>query len=344
MPKHVAAVTDDADRHVPAVSVCVPAYQGAKYIGATVESVLAQTLTDFELVVLDNGSTDGTSAVVASFDDPRIRLERREETVPISHNWNRAVRLCRAPLVKLLCADDVLRPRALELQVAALRTHGDVAMAAARADMLDPADRILFRNRFLGGLVGVRSAEDVVRAIVRHGGNPIGPPVSVTFRRADFEAVGGFDPDEEFLGDLLLWSRLLQHGRFVGLDESLGGLRIHPGSVSGAAGRPQFRAQRAFTTALAEDDRWTVRRRDVLAGGIGAYGALARRHALFVFSRLRNRIAPPSPTTGRNGTPLDGGRPASGSADDVRAAGGRPDTGPATPVLHDAGSGDITPR
>jgi glycosyltransferase involved in cell wall biosynthesis len=344
MPKHTAAVTDEADGPVPAVSVCVPAYQGAKYIGATVESVLAQTFTDFELVVLDNGSTDGTSAVVSSFDDPRIRLERRDETVPISHNWNRAVRLCRAPLVKLLCADDVLRPRALELQVAALRTHEDAAMAAARADMLDPADRILFRNRFLGGLVGVLNGDDVVRTIVRHGGNPIGPPVSVTFRRADFEAVGGFDPDEEFLGDLLLWSRLLEHGRLVGLRESLGGFRIHPASLSGAAGRRQFRAQRAFTAALAGDKRWAVRRRDALAGGIGAYGALARRHALFVFSRLRHRIAAPSPTTGRNGTPLDGARPTSGTTGGVRAAGDRPDTGPVTPVLHDADSGDIAPR
>jgi hypothetical protein len=344
MRKSVEDARATDDHAVPAVSVCVPAYQGATYIGATIESVLAQTFTDFELVVLDNGSTDGTSAVVASFDDPRIRLERRDETVPISHNWNRAVRLCRAPLVKLLCADDVLRPRALELQVSALRADEGVALAAGRTDMLDPADRVLFRNRFLRGLVGVLDGDDVVRAIVRHGGNPIGPPVSVTFRRADFEAVGGFDPDEEFLGDLLLWSRLLDRGRFVGLQESLGGLRIHPSSLSGAAGRREFRAQRAFTAALAEDDRWTVRRRDVLVGGLGAYGALARRHALFVVSRLRHRVAGMSPRTDQDGAPSDGAGPASRRTDDVPASGSRHDPGPeATPAVH-AESRDIAPR
>ncbi|MCW0216001.1 MAG: glycosyltransferase [Pseudonocardia sp.] len=312
--RHSPARHGDA-REVPAVSVCVPAYQGARFIGATVESVLAQTFTDFELVVLDNGSTDGTSDVVRSFDDPRIRLERREETVPLSENWNRVVRLGRAPLVKLLCADDVLLPRALELQVEALRTRADAALAAGRVDLLDPSGRVLFRNRFLGGLTGVLDAEDVVRRIVRHGGNPIGPPVSVTFRRADFDAVGGFDPDENFLGDLLLWSRLLRHGRLVGFRESLGGFRIHPGSLSGEAGKAQFRAQRAFTAALSGDDRWAVRRSDALVGGIGAYGALARRHALFVLSGLRELLT--RAPARRDPTRAEPAQPAIGAAPDA---------------------------
>ncbi len=274
----------------PQVSVCVPVYQGAEFIGRAIESVLAQSYESFELVVRDNGSTDRTAEIVGSFDDPRIRLKRTESTVPMPENWNRTVALSRAPLVKVVCADDVLRPDALGAQVRTLQADPSIAVSAGRVDMIDTRERVLFANRHIGrSLVGTHSRAEVLRTVVRHGGNPIGPAVSVTFRRRDFDAVGGFDGTLLFTMDLDMWVRLLEHGRLHGDRRTAGAFRVHPHSESAAATRKQFAIQRDFTAALIRDAGPAIRRRDLAAGTVGAYTALARRYALFLTAMLRNR-------------------------------------------------------
>ena len=101
----------------PSVSVCIPVYNGEKFLAETMRSVLDQTYRDVELVILDNASTDATGDIARSFGDQRIRVERNASTVPQAENWNRAVQLSRAPLVKVVCADDLLHPRCVEFQV-----------------------------------------------------------------------------------------------------------------------------------------------------------------------------------------------------------------------------------
>src|SRR3954451_22355927 len=94
----------------PLVSVCLPVYNGEAWVGKAVESALAQTYENLEIVVSDNASTDGTAAVVRSFDDPRVRLSTAAERVTMSGNHNRAVGLARGGLLKFLHADDSLVP------------------------------------------------------------------------------------------------------------------------------------------------------------------------------------------------------------------------------------------
>ena len=89
----------------PHISVCIPVYQGASTLAATLRSVLASARADFEVVIRDNGSTDGTSDVIAGFDDPRIRLIRSEETLPLPVNWRATVEQARGELIKVVCAD-----------------------------------------------------------------------------------------------------------------------------------------------------------------------------------------------------------------------------------------------
>src|SRR5258708_29446213 len=104
----------------PSVSVCIPCYNGELFIGRTIESVLQQTFTDFELVLVDDNSTDATVAVIEKFADPRIRLVRNPVNLGMGANSNRALSLGLGRYVKLLCEDDVLHPRCLERPVAVL--------------------------------------------------------------------------------------------------------------------------------------------------------------------------------------------------------------------------------
>jgi glycosyltransferase involved in cell wall biosynthesis len=276
----------------PAVSVCIPAYQGERFIGESVANVLAQTFVDFELVVLDNACTDRTAEVVTSFSDPRIRLERNPTTLPLPENWNRAVALCRAPLVKLVCADDLLHPRCLELQAQRMLDDPRLALVGCRQHMVDEYSRVIAPNRSLRGLLGRRPSREVIRRVVRHGANPLGDPVAMLFRREHFEAAGGFDGDQIFTMDLDMWVRLLEYGDFFGLPEALAGFRLAQGSVSGSAQRRDYLQQREMSARLAHAARWDVRPWDRAAGQIGAPLARARRQALFVMSSLTSRARP----------------------------------------------------
>lgn len=271
---------------IPSVSVCIPVYQGADHVGRAVQSAIGQTFGDIEIVVRDNGSTDGTSDVVRSFDDPRVRLVRSETTVPLPENWNEAVRLCRAPLVKVVCADDVLVPDCLERQMPAL-ADPEIVLSVGRIDMIDEDGDVIVGNCGVRGLVGPHDAQEAARKIVLHGGNPIGPPISGLFRRAAFDAIGGFDGSRVFLMDLDLWTRLLAHGRLHGIDATVGGYRISAGTVSGRAGRAEFRSQRTFSTEVA--GHWRLPRQDVVRGTVGAYAALGRRLGLVAVARWRRR-------------------------------------------------------
>ncbi|HKQ41155.1 MAG TPA: glycosyltransferase family A protein, partial [Pseudonocardia sp.] len=135
----------------PEVSVCIPVYRGEAFLAETIRSVLKQTYGNYELVVLDNASSDETPWIARSFDDPRIRIVTNTTTLPQPDNWRKAVELCRAPLVKLVCADDLLYRRCLEHQVAAMAADPGLALLAARRDMIDESGHVLARGRGLRG-------------------------------------------------------------------------------------------------------------------------------------------------------------------------------------------------
>jgi glycosyltransferase involved in cell wall biosynthesis len=215
-------------------------YNGETYLGETIRSVLDQTYGDFELVVLDNGSTDNSGQIARSFGDRRMRIERNSSVMDLVPNWNRLISLCRSPLIKLVCADDLLHPRCLELQVAPMEADPGLALVASRRHMIDEHSRIIVPRRGLGGLVGVHSGVEVARRVVRNGANPIGEPGNVLFRRDDFAAAGGWRSDLPPVMDLDLWMRLLQYGEFLGLSETLG--RDLPSAAGAHEGARRFRA------------------------------------------------------------------------------------------------------
>src|SRR3712207_543340 len=186
---------------LPSVSVCIPVYRGEQFLGETMRSVLDQTYRDFELVVLDNASPDATGRIARSLaaDDRRVRVETNPTTIPQPDNWREAVRRCRAPLIKLVCADDLLHPRCLEYQVGPMEADPGLAVVAARRHMIDERSRVLVPRRGLRGLTGVRSSVEVARHVVRNGANPIGEPGGVLFRREHYFAGGGWGADGERL-------------------------------------------------------------------------------------------------------------------------------------------------
>ena len=123
----------------PTLTVGVPVYNGAKYLTAAVESVLAQSFDDFELIISDNASTDATEAISRGFaaSDRRVTYRRNVKNVGLSGNLNLLVPLARGRLFKWATADDVLRPGYLERCVAALDADPSVVLAYPKTDFVD---------------------------------------------------------------------------------------------------------------------------------------------------------------------------------------------------------------
>jgi glycosyltransferase involved in cell wall biosynthesis len=260
------------------VSVCVPTFNAAPYIEQTLRSILSQTVSALELVVSDDASTDDTCASVERIGDARVRLIRHATNVGLEGNWNAAVRACRAPLVKLVCQDDVLYPGCLAAQVAALTdpANAGVSLAACRRDVLDDAGRAILRGRGLAGWSGRVDAAAALRGIVRFGGNPVGEPAAVMFRREAFDKAGGFSGVRPYTIDVDLWARLLFHGDLYADPRVRCAFRPSRASLSRTLVRRQAREGRAFLAELAARSPHPIRRWDralgYLRAGISAHG------------------------------------------------------------------------
>ena len=218
---------------VPAVSVLMSVYNGAPWVRDAVTSVLAQQLTDLELIVIDDGSSDATPDVLASIRDPRLRLERRARQ-GLTRALNRAIELAHGPLLARLDADDLALPERLTLQCRYLDAHPEVGLLGTAAREVDAAGREIAVIR--------PPVEDATirRALIR--ANPF-VHSSVIVRRAVLDRAGGYDPSFPVAQDYDLWMRLARVTRLANLDEPLVIRRLAPGRVSAVRDDDRLRAE-----------------------------------------------------------------------------------------------------
>ncbi|WP_235892745.1 glycosyltransferase family 2 protein [Mycolicibacterium hodleri] len=280
---------DVARPGVPKVSICIPAYEAERHLQATLDSVLAQNYDDFEVVIVDNNSSDRTGDIVASLHDKRVRVIRNATTLPIVDNFNWAVEQSRGDYVKLLCADDTLEPDCIAAQVRVMDANPGVVLVAIRTDFIDEVGDLLRPAKGLRGINGRQSAQRTIRQVVRSGTNPIGPPVAALFRRAEFDKCGGFRGGLLFPLELDLWVRLLQHGDFFGLTETLASFRICAGTVTAlTSSRSQLAQMIEFARRLTNNPRWRISTGDRLVGLVNAFDKQLRRDVLYLMSSARS--------------------------------------------------------
>jgi NAD(P)-dependent dehydrogenase (short-subunit alcohol dehydrogenase family) len=203
---------DDAPHTpAPAVSILTPAHDVARFVGATLGSVLAQTVPDWEMVVVDDGSQDGTAAVVAARRDPRIRL-LRQANAGVSAARSRAVQAARGEAVLFLDADDWLAPDALARLLSALRaappgTVGAYGAYAFVGEDAEPGDPPL-RRKTGPFPVGDILERLVVQNLFANGGH-------LLLRRGAVDRAGPFLSHLRYGEDWEYWIRLALQGPFA---------------------------------------------------------------------------------------------------------------------------------
>lgn len=219
----------------PLVSVVIPVFNGLPYLVQAVDSVLAQTHPDIELVLVDGGSTDGSREWVQGFTSDRVTVLRDAlpAGTPAAGTWTRASELATGAYVKLLCQDDLIYPTALADQIADLQAHASAAMATAQRDMVSASGKVLFRARGCAGLPsGLVSGVHALEIGARQGANIFGEPLAVLFRREAMQAELPWDDTHPFLLDMFFYAKVLRHSDLVVRKESIGAFRISTSSWS----------------------------------------------------------------------------------------------------------------
>ena len=201
------------------MSVVLPVFNGGAHLVEAVESVLAQTLEELELVVVDDGSQDDSGAIVERFvaADPRVRLLIHERNLGISAALNHGCRLARSPHIARLDADDIALPDRLSRQLEFLEAHPTVACVGAAVIVIDASGRRLSIMQF-------PTASRVIHSRLPRG-NCFAHP-SVMLRRSALEDVGGYRFDQ--IEDYDLWLRLSQRFALANLPEPVILYRLNP--------------------------------------------------------------------------------------------------------------------
>ncbi len=208
---------------MPKVSIVIPSYNRADYIPATIDSVLQQTFTDWELIFVDDGSTDSTEAILANYlkQDPRIKYFKQtnsERAVARSYG----MKLASGEYICLVDSDDIWYPAKLEKQLAVMDTNPELVLCYASVDRIDLEGKpVKAARRQYQGYSGDIYDELLKRNFI--------PSVTPMFRQCYFAQVGdqvtAFIPYE----DWDFWLRLSRLGKFHHIREALGAYRLHPG-------------------------------------------------------------------------------------------------------------------
>jgi len=229
---------------MPKISVIIPAYNAEKTIKETIESVLSQTLSQFEIIVINDGSQDKTLEVVSRILDPRLKV-LSYPNAGVSVSRNRGISQAAGDYVSFLDADDLWTPDKLETQLKALQANPKAAVAYSWTDWIDESGQFL-RS---GGHISVNGdvyAKLLLRDFVESGSNPL-------IRRQALTEVGGFDKSLNLAADWDMWLRLAARYEFVAVPSSQILYRVSPNSMSSNVWKMEAESlqiiERAFAVA-----------------------------------------------------------------------------------------------
>ena len=269
----------------PQITVAMPVYNGEGFVHLAIQSVLDQTYTDFELLIVDNCSTDGTLDVVKTFSDPRIRLHINSTNLGMVGNWNRSVELATGEYIKFLSHDDLLDTTCLEDQLAGFFDHKqeNIGIVTCKKRVINESGKKVMPGFGLRGQSRLILGRVAIRKSIRSGRNIFGEPSVVLIKTNALRASGPFEPPE-FTPDIKMWFKILQKNNLYFIDKTLASYRISEQSTSSSVSKSQG-AQ--FVTLIHE----VMKSDSTIAGRFNAKIGTLRSHLNSQLRRLITRIS-----------------------------------------------------
>jgi len=264
----------------PEITVLMPAYNAAKYLREAVESVLQQTFTNFELLIINDGSTDETAETALSFADRRITVVNCEHK-GVANALNTGLKLANAPLIARFDADDICLPNRLEQQFNFLYDHPEYVLVGSDAEYILEHGEFLFSFKCIA-----HSNEEVQNNLYVYC-----PFIhsSVMYRREAVIKAGGYNIHAHNFEDYLLWTNLAKTGKMQNLREPLIKVRLN---ASSATIDEKWRGERfrqlkrqatnrgSITVEEGDELLAIIRRQDIRKVKEGAYHALCGKKFL----------------------------------------------------------------
>ncbi|HKA44153.1 MAG TPA: glycosyltransferase family 2 protein [Burkholderiales bacterium] len=217
LPTRTPTLLAGTETALPLVSIVIPSYNHGRYLGAAIDSVLAQDYPRVELIVIDDGSTDNSPEVLAQYTG-RVHWERQANQGQAA-TMNRGWLMSSGDILGFLSADDFLLPEVVSRSVRALQDDPGAALVYCDFNLVDPTSALVRR---------VRAPEATYFQMVTQFICAPGP--GAFFRRSAFEKAGLWDLTLRQMGDYEYWLRLGMHGRLMRIPEVLAAFRVHPGS------------------------------------------------------------------------------------------------------------------
>ena len=208
----------------PKVSVLMAVKDGGKYLREAVDSVLAQTFSNFEFIIMDDGSQDGTAQILAEYSDPRVVLLKNKTSIGLTKSLNLGLGKAKGEYIARMDADDISLSGRLAAQVSFLNDHPEVGVLGTAASLIDSQGMV-------GDIVQYPERHSILCWIMCFFENPIIHP-SVMFRKKMIMEVGGYDEKYVTSQDFNLWSRAAEYANLANIQDVYLYLRKHEENIS----------------------------------------------------------------------------------------------------------------
>ena len=232
----------------PLVSICIPTYNGASYIEEAMNSAIAQTYTNLEIVVSDDASTDATLDLIEGYrKKTKVAITiLRHQPNGISANWNHSIKHAKGKYIKFLFQDDVLEPSCIKKMVDAFTVDENIGLVCSKRHIITTVDNSFTKNWIASfknlqcnlpvdeNDFDVMDGKDILKApyFKKKPINIIGEPVAVMFKKSAIPVVGFFDEAMFQLVDYEYWLRFFKYYKIGFLKEPLAGFRLHLNQMS----------------------------------------------------------------------------------------------------------------
>jgi glycosyltransferase involved in cell wall biosynthesis len=208
---------------VPEISVVMSVYNGAQYLRETIDSILEQTFSEYEFIIIDDGSEDDTEKILKSYTDKRIHIISQENR-GLAPSLNRGIKEASGALIARIDAGDIATIDRLEQQFNFLEQHPDYVLIGGFLDIITASGKFIYTQK-------VPTGAKEIYDFIKKGSNPFLHP-SVTYRRSPAIVCGMYNENLAYSEDRDFYKRLVNTGCMENLSYSVGQYRIAPGAIS----------------------------------------------------------------------------------------------------------------
>jgi len=204
----------------PRVSVLMPVYNGERYLREAIDSILNQTFTDFEFIIINDGSTDNSLEIIQSYDDSRIRIVNNETNIGLTKSLNKAIKRARGKYIARQDADDISLPHRFLEQLSYLERRPEIALLGTSVYHIDEQGKVLGRV-----IVPIKPGNKLLKENQFNHGSTI-------FNKNVVVRLGGYNSILRYSQDYELWLRIAKHHEVGNLPQPLYKLRFHGETIS----------------------------------------------------------------------------------------------------------------